>query len=165
MMDTMTDTPVLPPNMVVRDTMQDLLGRDVQVAVADPWAPTLTEPGTVAIYVNDGYRLSALISCDLPLSAALSSSIALIPAKTAADIVKEGRLPHDMEENLYEVLNVLASLFNRQHAPHVKLYQVHYPGDVAPVDVSSRLRQYGDRSDLTMTVSGYGSGRFSIVLG
>jgi len=150
--------------MVVRDMLLDMLGRDVKVAPSGPWAPSAREPGAVAVYVDDGVRLRALISCDLALSVALAASIALIPAKTAAECVAEGELTEDMVENLNEVLNILAALFNRKDRPHVKLYALHVPGKPPPADVSGQLRTFGKRSDLKIEVAGYGSGRFSLVL-
>lgn len=155
---------VLPPNMIVRDTLQDLLGRDIELSPTDPWAPALRDPGAVAVYVNDGFRASALVACSLELAAALAASIALIPAAVAEESVQEGRLSADLAENLFEVLNVLAGLFNRQHAPHVKLHEVYPPGKPAPVEVAGRLRMLGERSDLAISVHGYGSGRLSIVV-
>ena len=155
---------VLPPNMVVRETLQDLLGRDIELTPTDPWAPTLRDPGAVAVYVNDGFRPSALIACSLELAAAFSASIALVPAASVEESVAEGRLTKELEENLSEVLNVLVGFFNRQHAPHVKLHEVYPPGSPAPVEVARRLRMLGDRSDLTLTVHGYGGGQLSIVV-
>jgi hypothetical protein len=150
--------------MVVRDMLLDILGRDVKVAPSKPWAPALRDPGAVAVYVDDGMRLRALISCNLELSVALSASIALIPAKTAAACVEDGRLTADMTENLNEVLNILAALFNTPDGPHVKLYALHVPGRQPPADVSGQLRTFGKRADLMIEVAGYGSGHMSLVL-
>jgi hypothetical protein len=154
----------LPPNMFVRDMLLDMLGRDVKVGPSEPWAPTPLDPGAVAVYVDDGMRLGALISCSLELAVALSASIALIPARAAAECVEEGRLTEDMVENLNEVLNIMAALFNRGDKPHVKLYALHVPGKPPPDDLSVPLRAFGKRSDLKIEVAGYGSGRLSVVL-
>ena len=155
---------MFPPLKVVRDTLMDMLGRDVQVVPSEPWSPTVSDPGAVAVYVDDRDRLGALISCDLSLSAALGACIALIPARTAAGCVEEGRLTDDMTENLNEVLNILAGLFNLSDRPHVKLYALHVPGELPPADLCARLREYGMRDDLTIDVAGYGGGRVSLVL-
>lgn len=163
-MSTLAVPPALPPTMLVRDALQDMLGRDVQVAPSEPWAPTLHDTGAIAVYVDDGYRLRALICCSLELSVALGAAIALIPPKAAASIVEEGRLTDDMAENLNEVLNILAALFNRRNAAHVKLYALHVPGESPPADLSAQLRAFGKRSDLKIEVAGYGGGHMSIVL-
>jgi hypothetical protein len=141
-----------------------MLGRDITVAPAEPWAPTLHDLGAVAVYVDDGCRLRALICCNLELSVALGASIALIPAKMAANSVDDQRLTQDMAENLHEVLNILASLFNPPNAPHVRLHALHLPGEPPPADLSARLRAWGARVDLQIEVDGYGGGRLSLVL-
>ena len=155
---------MFPPVKVLRDMLSDLLGRGVEVAPADPWSPSVSDPGAVAVYVDDGSRLRGLICCDLSLSVSLSASIALIPANTAASCLEEGQLTDDMVENLNEVLNILATLFNLSDGPHVRLYALHVPGEQPPADLCAQLRAYGKREDLTIEVAGYGGGRISLVL-
>ena len=163
-MNAMPASSGLQPNMVVRDILLDMLGRDVKVGPSEPWAPSARDLVAVAVYVDDGMRLRALISCSLELSVALAAAIALIPAKAAVECVKEGRLTEDMVENLNEVLNIMAALFNRPNKPHVKLYALHVPGSPPPDDLSGQLRAFGKRSDLKVEVVGYGSGRLSLVI-
>lgn len=164
-MSTVPSASTLPPSMVVRDLLLDMLGRDVKVAPSDPWAPTLSDPGAVAVYMDDGNRIRALISCNLELSVALGASIALIPAKVAASSIEEGRMTEDVEENLHEVMNILAAMFNTPSGPHVKLCTLYVPGGPPPLaDVSAHLRAFGRRSDLKLDVAGYGGGRLSLVL-
>jgi hypothetical protein len=154
----------LPPTMAVRDTLLDMLGRDVTVAPSEPWAPSLRDVGAMAVYVDDSLRLRSLICCNLELSVALGASIALIPAAIAAASVEEGRLSQDMAENLNEVLNIFAALFNRPNTPHVRLFAVHLPGVPPPADLSAHARALGKREDLHVEVAGYGGGRLSLVL-
>ncbi len=163
-MSTPPASTTLPSIKMLRDMVMDTLGRDVQVAPAEPWAPTPRKPGMVAVYVDDRTQLRALICCSLSLAAALGASIALIPPETAAASVEERRLTEGMMENLHEVMNILAALFNTPNRPHLKLYATHAPGDLPPADVSVHLRSFGRREDLQVEVAGYGSGRLSIVL-
>ncbi|MGV8847099.1 MAG: hypothetical protein ACOH1Y_15815 [Propionicimonas sp.] len=156
-----TDLPALKS---LKDLLRDLLGRDVQLALSDRWSPKAHEPVTVAVYIHDRSDLSALICCDLPLSIALAASIALVPARTAAECLEDGQLTNDLGENMYEVLNILASLFNAAGRPHVKLDSVHGPGQIPPSDVVALLGAFGRREDVTITVAGYGGGQMSIVL-
>jgi hypothetical protein len=69
-----------------------------------------------------------------------------------------------MGENLGEVFNILTALFNVPERPHLKMYAVHLPGELPAADVSASLRAFGKRSDLEVTVAGYGTGKLSIVL-
>jgi len=154
----------IPSIMAVRDMLMDMLGRDVKVAPSGPWAPSLRDPGAVAAYIDDSGRVRALIACNLDLAVALGASIALIPAKTAAGLVEEGLLTEEIEENLNEVLNILAGLFNPPEGPHVKLRTLYAPGKPPPADLSAQLRAFGRREDLKIEVAGYGGGRLSLVL-
>jgi hypothetical protein len=155
---------VLPHTKNLRDMLMDMLGRDVHVGPSGPWAPSQREPGAVAVYIDDGWQPRAFISCCLPLSVALSASLALIPAQAAQSCVEEGQLSDDLAENLHEVLNILSALFNLPERPHLRLSTVHTPGSPPPPDVSAQLRVFGKREDLKIDVAGYGSGRLSLVL-
>ena len=55
-------------------------------------------------------------------------------------------------------------VINREGGPHVKLYQVVYPGMDLPNDVRAHLLALGRRLDLTIEVARYGKGKFSLSL-
>lgn len=154
----------LPPGKAVRDLLLDLLGRNVDVAPGDPYAPEGGERATLAVYVDDAMRTRAVAVADLPLSAYAGAAIGLIPAGGAEAAIEDRALSTAIEENLYEVLNICAALLNVEGAPHVKLYAMYGPGTVPPVDVSGFARAIGRRLDLQVTVTGYGVGRLSLVL-
>ena len=154
----------LPAPKALRDLLLDLLGRDVDLTPADHWAPTPGDPGAVAVYVDDRTTMRALIACDLELSAVLGSAIALIPAHTAKAAVEDRHLNDAMLDNLHEVLNILAALFNLPDRPHLKLHRMHEPGEFPPADVSAVLRSFAGREDLRIQVGGYGGGRIALVL-
>lgn len=162
-MSTMTSS-YLPVVKEIRDLLTDLLDRPIQVSPSAPLAPTPNNPCTVAVYVDDLLRVTALIGFDLPLSAYAGSAIGLVPPAGAEAAVEERVLNDTLRENLYEVLNIAASLFNADGATHVKLYDVHHIGNPLPGDVMARALTLGRREDLTIEVGGYGTGRISVVL-
>jgi hypothetical protein len=159
-----TATTSLPTSKDVRDLLTDLLGRDVDVAPADPWAPSDTERGAHAVYVDDRTGTAAVVCTDLALSAFAGAAIGLIPKGGAMACVEDRELSTMVGENLYEVLNVVAALFNAAGVPHVKLYAVHQPGELPPSDVSAIARALGRRLDLRVSVAGYGAGHLAVVL-
>jgi hypothetical protein len=154
----------LPNPKAVRDMLLDLLGRDVDVALGGPWAPTPKDPGTVGVYTDDRSQLRALVFCDLALSAYFGTAIALIPVDAARGCIQEKSLTAAVSENVYEVLNIIAGVFNRPDRPHLRLYGMHAPGEPPTTDVSARLRGFGNRLDLTVKVSGYGAGRMTVMI-
>jgi hypothetical protein len=159
----MSDATPLPNAKEVRDLVEGLLGRDVEVqtggAMVDPAAGAL-----VGTYVDRAMALQAVVLLDLPLAAHVGAAIGLVPAHTSAEAAADGVLPPALAENAAEVLNVIASLFNADGAPHLKLDTVHAPGTPLPADVASWALAYVRRTDLDVEVSGYGGGSFSLLV-
>ncbi len=154
----------LPQPKQIRDLLADLLGRDVTLVPATPFAPGPDTAASVAVYVDDSLRISALIACDLPLSSYMGAAIGLVPPGGAQAAVDDGRLTDVLEENLYEVLNIAASMFNVEGADHLRLHALHPAGP--PLDPQLRISTLtlGRREDLRVDIAGYGAGALSIVL-
>ncbi len=154
----------LPVPKEIRDLLTELLDRDVQVSPNAPLAPTPNNPCTVGVYVDDTLQVTAVIAFDLHLSAHAGAAIGLVPAAGAELAVGEGVLNDTLRDNVYEVLNIAASLFNVDGATHVRLYDVHHVGNPLPGDVMVKALTLGRREDLAVEVAGYGTGRLGVVL-
>lgn len=154
----------LPVPKEIRDLLTELLDRNVQVSPSAPLAPTPNNPCTVGVYVDDSLQVTAMVAFDLPLSAHAGASIGLVPAAGAQAAVDEGTLNDTLRDNVYEVLNIAASLFNADGATHVRLYDVHHIGNPLPGDIMVKALTLGRREDLAVEVAGYGTGRLGVVL-
>jgi hypothetical protein len=155
----------LPTAKDVRELVEGLVGRDVEVATGGAMLdPASGDGALVGAYVDDRMALTAIVLLDLPLAAHVGASLGLVPARSAADAVAEGVLPPALSENAGEVLNVMASLFNTEGAPHVRLDALYEPGHPLPADVATWVPAYVRRTDLDMEVAGYGAGRFSLLV-
>ena len=154
----------LPNPKEIRDLLTDLLGREVTLSPSAPLAPTPRTPCTIGVYVDDGLQVTAVVSFDLPLSAHAGAAIGLVPVAGAEAAIEEGTLNDTLRDNVYEVLNIGASLFNPEGATHLRLYDVHHAGAPVPGDVLVKAVTLGRREDLAVQVAGYGSGRLSYVL-
>jgi hypothetical protein len=159
-----TTRPRVPAPKPVRDMMADLLGRNVDVTTSAPYAPQHGDAGTLAVYVDDATIVRAVVVADLPFSAYAGAAIGLVPVHAAETALEEKVLPQTLEENLYEVLNISASLLNAEGMPHLRLYQMYAPGNVPPAELSNCVRSLGGRLDLAVDVQGYGKGRLSFVV-
>ncbi len=142
--------------------LEELLGRSVEVSPCPPWAP-ITEPGAVALFVDDSLVVRAVGLCDLPFSAYAGAAIGLMPVDQAKEAVQEQAISQTIAENLYEILNIASALYNVEGQPHMKLHTVHHIGDAIPPEVIALGGVLGQRLDLTVTISGYGEGRLSFV--
>lgn len=154
----------LPQPKQVRELLADLLGREVTLTPAPPFAPGPDTPASVAVYVDDQLRISALIVCDLTLSAHAGAAIGLVPVGGSTAAIEDGKLTDVLGENLYEVLNIAASMFNVAGADHLRLHALHPAGP--PLDPQLRISTLtlGRREDLSVDIAGYGSGALSVVL-
>ncbi|MDT0166344.1 hypothetical protein Q9R32_12345 [Actinotalea sp. AC32] len=158
------ETP-LPAALEVRELLEGLLGRDVEATVGtSPVNPTQHPGAVVGVYVDDLLKLRALILMDMPLAAWAGAAIALIPAATARDSVEQGLITPALFDNTAEILNVAASLFNHDGAPHLRLYETYAPRETLPADVSKWVMAYVKRLDMELDVSGYGSGLVSVLV-
>ena len=154
----------LPQPKQLRDLLTDLLGRDVNLAPSAPYAPRPDDAVTIATYVDDTLTVVALVAADLPFSAHAGAAIGLVPVAGAEAAVEDGKLPDGLAENLYEVLNVGASVFNVPGADHVRLHALHPAGPPRDPQLRIRTLTLGRRADLTVDIAGYGGGRLSVVL-
>jgi len=160
----MSDTSVLPASLAVRNLFEDLLGRDCNVSPGGPLMAADLPTATVAIYADNGGHIHGVIGMELALAANVGAALGLIPAGAAEDSIDEKTLFPNLAENVGEFYNVLTSLLNREGAPHVKLYQVVYPGGALPADARAHLLALGRRLDLMIEVARYGKGKFSLSL-
>ncbi|MEP7765817.1 hypothetical protein [Sanguibacter sp. 25GB23B1] len=160
----MSATP-LPSALEVREVLEGLLGREVETltggAMVDPGAPG---GALVAEYISDQMQLAALIVMDMPMAARAGAAIALMPSAASESDVDAGEISDVLLENAGEILNVLASLFNAEGAPHLRLNTVHAPGAPIPADVAPWVLAYVARLDLECDVAGYGPGGLSVLV-
>ncbi|MEU4213881.1 hypothetical protein [Actinoplanes sp. NPDC026623] len=160
----MSDTSVIPASITVRNLFEDLLGRDVNVSSGDPMTAEDLPTGVIAVYTDTSQQLYAVLGMQLSLAANAGAALGLLPAGAAEDSIEEEKLFPNLAENVFELCNVLTSLLNREGAPHVKLYQVIYPGMELPNDARAHLLALGKRLDLTVEVARYGKGKLSLSL-
>jgi hypothetical protein len=155
----------LPAGMEVRDLLEGMLGRDVEMETgADAVVPDKFPGAVTGVYIDDDMKLRALIIIDQPLATCLGAAIALVPARTAADAIESGFLPPALFDNAAEILNVMASLFNMDGSPHLRLYATYAPGETLPADVAKWVPAYVRRNNFSAAVSGYGRGLISVLV-
>ncbi len=156
----------LPASKEVRDLLVGVVGRDIDFTV-DSTALTPDSPGGVIVgeYVNDAMGSLALIALDLPLAAYLGAALALVPPGGAEASIEDGFLSDSLLDNAYEVLNIAASLFNKEGRPHLAIGPLY---DTAraflPQEIHSWLIGSVPRLDAVVNVAGYGQGQIGILI-
>lgn len=161
----MAESSPMPSLKAVRDLLTDLVGRDVEVAPgAEPVAVGGSPGALIGLYVDDTLSARAAVVADFPLSAYLGAALGLIPLGGAEAAIEDAELPSTLYDNAYEVLNIMASLFNLEGAPHLRLYAVTKPDEIVRPDVRELALRPAPREDITVDVNRYGKGVLSIVI-
>lgn len=158
-------TPLLEP-AAVADLLTMLLGRETTADTATRRVQPFQHPGaTVATYIDDDDRLRAVIAMDLALTAFTGAAIAVMGPRVAEDAIRTTLVNQALYDNAYEVLNVTASLFNVEDAPHVRLADVYAPREFPPEPVAT-IVQAADTPNVTIEVdiAGYGGGRLTVLV-
>lgn len=155
---------VLPSPKAVRDLLEELLGRDVELTLGPPVVPSRAVRAAVGVYVDDRLSLCAVVVADLAFAARAGACIGLVPVGGAEAAIEDGQLAPNLSENFFEIVNIMAALFNLPGRPHVRLDSVVDPGEEIPADASRLTSAYINRLDLDIAIGGYGSGALSFVL-
>jgi two-component system, chemotaxis family, chemotaxis protein CheY len=145
-----------PKEATVATVLEELLGRAVMTAKSDP--PRTQLAGAVATYrgEQEGHRM--LLVAEIGVAASVGAALSRLPAGAAEDYIGEKSLPTTAQENLYEVLNVMAQV--------VPGYGERY--GLEAVDMFGRLADHTDVALATaiswsapaeVTVKGYPTGR------
>ncbi|MEO7125787.1 MAG: hypothetical protein ABI382_03250 [Nakamurella sp.] len=141
-----------------------MLGKEISVSSANAMTSADTIGGALAVYVDDSNRLGAVAGWDLRGAANIGAAVALVPVGAAEDAVEDKYLPDNLLENLGEVSNVLASVFQIPGNPHLRLSMMHRPINGADNDAINLLYALGNRIDLSLDIPKYGGGRLAISL-
>ncbi|MEE9335649.1 MAG: hypothetical protein V3U65_16280 [Granulosicoccaceae bacterium] len=104
-----------------------------------------------AQFVDDGGALVACCYCDLPTAAALGCALSMIPPGGAEAMVEDGEISSTAAENLYEVMNILSSLFMSNTTPHLKLSEV--------VNETFEPLEAANSSSFNIDLGKYGNGK------
>jgi hypothetical protein len=161
-MSTSVDSSPLPARAAVRSLVEDLLGRPVELSDA---GPVPNKPSNVvAVYVTDQLAMTAVAVVDLAGAARLGGALGMLPRGGVDDAVDEGELSAMLQDNCYEVLNVLSAVFNVAGAPHVRLYEMYGPNASLPSDVAAFGQVLGNRLDVALAIAGYGDVHLSVVV-
>ena len=161
-MSTQVEQSPLPSRHSVKNLIEDLVGRDVNLS--DGLPPESKNSNVVAVYVTDRLAVSAIAVVDFEGAARIGGALAMVPKGGVDDAIKERDFNPALKDNCYEVLNVLSAVFNLPNAPHVRLYEMYGPGAVIPGDIAAMAVSVGSRMDVKLEIAGYGPGKLSIIV-
>jgi hypothetical protein len=153
---------MLPGEKTIGKLLEDILGHSV-VAKKRPPNP-LTGPGTrvIAVFESDNDVIVAACVCDLTLAVEMGAALVMLPPGVVQEAVTAGKCTGNLMENLVEVLNMCRPWF-QQNGARIRCPQLYQTPCAMPAPVSKLLLAPKQRLDLDVTVSGYRSGKMTMV--
>ena len=153
-----------PKAAMIQQIITDLLGREVTVARGTPQVIERDTPVTVADYVSDGDELGAVVISDLFLSNALGAALTMVPVASVETAVQKWQLDPSNIENLSEIVNIMARVFNHDDFSHVRWRETHLqPGDL-PDATKAMMKSPRARRDFDVTIEEYGTGKMAVLV-
>lgn len=154
----------LPNTSSVANLLRGLLCKPVAVKPAAGVLAKAPQVHSVGVFVGGTGAIGSLCLCDVAAAAYLGAALSLIPPAVAAEALKKSMLSEGLVENLREVVNVTASLFNVSGGSHVRLRDLLTSPQPFPAEVVSLAAAKAGRTDMEITVPGYGAGKMSFVV-
>ncbi len=153
-----------PKPDAVKQILSDLLGREISISKTT--APVLERdtPAVVSDYLDDEGAAAAVCITDLRLSNALGAALTMVPASAVEAAVQKWQIEEANLENLSEIVNVMARLFNHDDCTHVRWRKaLPIPGEVTE-EITQLMAKPSARRDYLVEVEEYGVGTLSILV-
>ena len=153
---------MLPGAEIIGRLLGEILGHSVTAKKRPP--NPLSGPGTrvIAVFESDNDAVVAACVCDLTLAVEMGAALVMLPPAAAQEAVTAGKCSANLMENLAEVLNMCRPWF-QQNGAHIRCPQLYQTPCAMPAPVAHLLRAPKQRLDLDVTVSGYRSGKMTMV--
>lgn len=154
---------VVPGEGDLCDLLTGLVGADVATTPAS--APMTTkEAYVIADYVEDDGSLTGLCLADVKIANFLGAALAMIPANAAEKDARAKKLSDEVKDNIQEIFNIAASLFNASGGTHHRFRRLYLPHkEDLPPEVEAVLKSPAARGDYALSVPGYGDGKLSVL--
>ena len=154
-----TPTRRMPAPESVRDFFGDLLGKGVS---ADKRAELDLDEEHVwmsGVFVEDDGAVGGACIADLELASYAGAALAMIPKPVAEESIAAGALAEGLDENFYEVANILTALLNGPSVPHLKIRDLTVG---VPDEVRDLVVRAAGRRSFDVTITDYGTGRLAL---
>jgi hypothetical protein len=155
----------MPPEERIRAVLSDLVGRQVTVERIPCARFEDGAPSTVADYSGHDDGVGVICVADLSLANALGAALTMVSPKIVHDAVANRSIDDATVDNLREVVNVMAVLFNTADTPHVKFRELHRLPSRLPAETARLLGAPRGRRDYDVSIDEYGHGTLSVLAG
>ena len=154
-----------PKPEAISQIISDLLGRDVTVTKGSTLVLERDTPAVVSDYVNDKGEIAAICITDLRLSNALGAALTMVPPSAVETAVQKWQIEEANLENLAEIVNIMARLFNHDDCTHLRWMKTHAVPSKLPDETAELLNKPHARRDYDVAVEEYGTGTLAVLVG
>ena len=144
----------------VTSVLEGLLRKPVAAVKSEP--PSRRVARAMARYHGPSGNEVAVFIAEIGFAASAGAALSLLPPATAAEWARAGVMTETIEQNFFEVANVLASVVNPK-AGHCTLKEVELLADFEKPRDNERLSSAVQQTNLQLTIAGYQPGRVALI--
>jgi hypothetical protein len=122
-------------------------------------------PSVLAEFVADSDAVGALCHVEHRVAISLSGALVRVAPQAALAAIDGYKLDDESIENVREVVNVMAQLFNSDFTPHLRFKDMHRQPGKLPEGTNELRRSPLAVRQYKVSVDNYGSGILSFLLG
>ncbi|MCU1428760.1 MAG: hypothetical protein JWL83_2760 [Actinomycetia bacterium] len=122
-------------------------------------------PAVLAEFVGDGDDVGALCLVDHRAALSLGGALVGVSPEAALEAIEGYKLDDEAIENVREVVNVIAQLFNSDFTPHLRFRELHRQPGKLPEGTQELRRKPRATRHYKVTVDKYATGYLSFLLG
>jgi hypothetical protein len=142
-----------------------MVGTEVKVSIEKDPTIDADAPAILAEFVSDEETVGALCLVDHRAAISLGGALVGIPPDAAQQAIDGYKLDDEAIDNVREVVNVMAQLFNSDFTPHVRFRELHrQPGKLPDGAQALRTKPLATRH-FKVAIDGYATGIVSFMLG
>lgn len=148
-----------PKPREVAELFTNLVGESVTAKTVEDSRMPEDEFAVMGNFVTDDDQLIVLCVMDIKLSNWAAAALAMIPQDVAKMDIDGKTLSDEAKDNVQEILNISASIFNKTGMPHLRFDKlVLTMNDAPPDEYNSLLSSPTERVDFLVDIPGYGEG-------
>lgn len=144
----------------VTSVLEGLLRKPVTAVRSEP--PSRRVARAMARYHGPTGKEVAVFIAEIGFAASAGAALSLLPPTAAAEWARAGVMTEMIEQNFFEVANVLASVVNPK-AGHCTLREVELLADFEKPRDHERLTSAAQQVNLQLTIAGYQPGRVALI--
>lgn len=153
-----------PRPEALEDVLHAMVGTEVKVALERQPQIDDDAPALLAEFVSDEETVGALCLVDHKAAISLGAALVGVAPEAAQEAIEGYRLDDDALENVREVVNVMAQLFNSDFTPHVRFQALHRQPGKLPEGAHQLRRKPLAARHYKVSVERYSTGLISFML-